>query len=62
MVKLFISTPCYDAMVTMQYTMSLLNLTTFLNSKHIEFVISFIGNESLITRARNQILHQSFQE
>jgi len=58
MVKLFISTPCYDAMVTMQYTMSLLNLTTFLNSKHIEFVISFIGNESLITRARNQILHQ----
>jgi CRISPR/Cas system-associated protein endoribonuclease Cas2 len=58
MVKIFISTPCYDAMVTMQYTMSLLNLTTFLNSKYIEFVVSFIGNESLITRARNQILHQ----
>ena len=48
MYKLFISTPCYDAMVSMQYTISLLNLTNLLNKSNIEFVIDFIGNESLI--------------
>lgn len=54
--KLFISTPCYDAMMTMQYTLSLLNLVTFLNQYKIQFVIDFIGNESLIPRARNNSL------
>lgn len=57
MTKLFISTPCYDAMMTMQYTMSILNLMNFLNQHNIEFVIDFIGNESLIPRARNKSLH-----
>ena len=54
--KLFISTPCYDAMMTMQYTISLLNLTNLLNREKIQFVIDFIGNESLIPRARNNSL------
>ena len=54
--KIFISTPCYDAMMTMQYTMSILNLVTFLNQHRIGFVIDFIGNESLIPRARNNAL------
>lgn len=54
--KIFISTPCYDAMMTMQYTMSLLNLVTFFNEYKINFVIDFLGNESLITRARNKSL------
>ena len=54
--KLFISTPCYDAMMTMQYTISLLNLVQELNKNKIEFVIDFIGNESLIPRARNTSL------
>ena len=55
-VKLFISTPCYDAMMTMQYTMSILNLNTLLTKCGIEYVIDFIGNESLIPRARNNSL------
>lgn len=54
--KLFISTPCYDSMVTMQYTTSLLNLVTTLNQYKIEFMIDFTGNESLIPRARNSSL------
>ena len=54
--KIFISTPCYDAMMTMQYTTSILNLVTFLNQYKIGFMIDFIGNESLITRARNNAL------
>ena len=56
MTKLFISTPCYDASLTMQYTISLLNLVTFLNKNNIEFAIDFLGNESLIPRARNKSL------
>ena len=36
--------------------MSLLNLIHFLNTKHINFVIDFTGNESLIPRARNNSL------
>ena len=59
--KLFISTPCYDAMMTMQYTMSLLNLIPFLNQYKIDFVIDFLGNESLITRARNKALGKFMQ-
>jgi len=54
--KLFISTPCYSAMMTMQYTMSLLRLLNLLPRHNIEFVIDFIGNESLIPRARNHSL------
>ena len=56
--KLYISTPCYDAMVTMQYTMSLLRLVQFCNQHNIEYMIDFLGNESLITRARNKSLNK----
>ena len=56
MSKIFISTPCYDAMMTMQYTISILKLTQFLTTQGIPFVIDFIGNESLIPRARNSSL------
>mgnify|MGYP005625661049 CR=1 FL=1 len=55
-IKLFISTPCYDAMMTMQYTMSILNLNSVLQNYGIEYVIDFMGNESLIPRARNSSL------
>ena len=54
--KIYICTPCYDAMMTMQYAISLINLISILNKRNIEFLIDFIGNESLITRARNNAL------
>jgi len=56
--KIFISTPCYDAMMTMQYTISLLNLIQIMQRSNIDFVIDFIGNESLIPRARNNSLNK----
>lgn len=56
--KLYISTPCYDAMLTMQYTMSLLRLVQFCNKHNIDYMIDFLGNESLITRARNKSLNK----
>ena len=59
--KIYIFTPCYDAMMTMQYTISLLNLIYYLNSNNIDFLIDFLGNESLITRARNKALGKFLQ-
>ena len=48
-------------MMTMQYTISILNLTILLNHHKIQFVIDFTGNESLITRARNNSLGKFMQ-
>lgn len=58
MKKIFISTPCYDATMTMQYTISLLNLIQMCNNRNIGYVIDFVGNESLIPRARNKSLYK----
>lgn len=55
-IKLFISIPCYDAMITMQTMISMMNLSNLLNMHEIVFTIDFIGNESLIPRARNNSL------
>jgi hypothetical protein len=59
--RIFISTPCYDAMMTMQYTISLLKLVTTLSKNNIEYMIDFIGNESLIPRARNKSLYNFYK-
>ncbi len=59
--KIFISTPCYDAMMCMQYTISLLNLINLLSQNNIQFVVDFIGNESLIPRARNNSLYKFYK-
>ncbi len=56
MESLYISIPCYDAMITMQTTISLMHLSNLLNHHNIKFTIDFIGNESLIPRARNNSL------
>lgn len=55
-IKLFISLPCYDAMVTMHTMISVMTLSNLLNKYGIIFTIDFIGNESLIPRARNNSL------
>lgn len=59
--KILIFTPCYDAMLTMQYTTSLLKLITMMQHKNIEYLVSFLGNESLIPRARNKAVRQFMQ-
>lgn len=61
MPKLFISTPCFDAMMTMQYTLSLMRLMQLLQKCNIEYAVDFIGNESLIPRARNNSLSRFIQ-
>ena len=57
-IKLFISTPCYNATMTLQYTTSLLKLIQAMHGNNISYVIDFLGNESLIPRARNRSLEK----
>jgi len=56
--NIFISTPCYNATMTLQYTTSLLKLIRAMNEKNISYAVDFLGNESLIQRARNRSLEK----
>ena len=55
MTKIFIATPMYGGQCTGSYTQSLLNLGGILREANIESMMSFMFNESLITRARNAL-------
>ena len=55
MSKIFIATPMYGGMCTGSYTQGVLNLGNILRGQGIESMMSFMFNESLITRARNAL-------
>ena len=55
-IKLFIGTPCYGGMITADYFKSCMQLVALATSKKIELQFGTIGNESLITRARNTLV------
>ncbi len=57
MAKLFISTPMYGGQCFGFYNQSLIQLNNLLRNSGNECVVSFIFNESLITRARNALAH-----
>ena len=54
--KIFIGTPCYGGMLTADYFKSCMQLVALAASKKIELQFGTIGNESLITRARNTLV------
>ena len=54
--KIFIGTPCYGGMITADYFKSCLRLTALAATKKTELQFGTIGNESLITRARNTLV------
>lgn len=55
-INLLIGTPCYGGLVYESYMRSIINLTNILNQNKIKYTLYTIGNESLITRARNSIV------
>ena len=57
MAKLFIGTPMYAGMCTGHYTQSILQLQGLCQQSRIDMAVSFMFNESLITRARNSLAH-----
>lgn len=57
MAKLYISTPMYGGQCFGFYTQALLSLNNILRDHKIDSMVSFMFNESLITRARNALTH-----
>ena len=51
--SLLVATPCYGGQMLRGYTQSILNLQRLCDQNGIKLEILTIGNESLITRARN---------
>ena len=51
--NLLVATPCYGGQMLRGYTQSILNLQRLCDQNGIKLEILTIGNESLITRARN---------
>jgi predicted RND superfamily exporter protein len=62
MTKIFIGTPCYGGMITADYFKSCLQLTALAATKKIEIQFGTIGNESLVTRARNTLVQLFMDE
>ncbi len=62
MKKIFIGTPCYGGMITADYFKSCLQLTALAATKKIEIQFGTIGNESLVTRARNTLVQLFMDE
>ena len=54
--KIFIGTPCYGGMITADYFKSCLRLVNEAPKHNIQLQFGTIGNESLITRARNTLV------
>ncbi len=57
-IRLFIAMPCFGNMVGMNTVVSLVEL---LNMSQVPLLYEFLGNESLITRARNRLTHRFLQ-
>ena len=54
--NIFIGTPCYGGVLTVNYFESCLRLIEEASKKKIGLQFGTIGNESLITRARNTLV------
>ena len=59
--NIFFATPCYGGMLTDQYFLSMFRTTQMLMKHGIQFRVTTLRNESLVTRARN-ILSAMFME
>lgn len=54
----FIATPCFGGLVTQNYMQSILGCMVTAQQHDIQLTLSMIGNDALITRSRNTLLHQ----
>ena len=53
---LYILTPVYNSMCTIHYMSSLINTLDYLKQQNISVHVEFCSNDSLITRARNNLI------
>jgi hypothetical protein len=59
--KPFFATPAFGGQVTVEHTVSLIQLLLGLEKSGVPFAHSFLSNESLITRARNECVGRFLQ-
>lgn len=56
--KIYVATPMYGGMCTAPYALALMNLPPTLYQNNIRMGYGYVMNESLITRARNDLTHE----
>ena len=61
-IKLYILTPCFGSICYVNYMTSLFNTILLFKTLGIELVVEFCKNESLITRARNNLLAKAMSD
>ena len=61
-IKLCILTPCFGDICHTGYVSSLLKTVNTLNSLKIEHIIEFCRNDSLVTRARNNLIARAMSD
>ncbi len=61
-VHIVVGTPCYGGNVTHHYAISALNLQAACQRRRIGLSFKLLGNDSLITRARNVVVSQFLDE
>ena len=61
-VKLCILTPCFGDICHTGYVSSLLETVNTLNSLKIDHIIEFCRNDSLVTRARNNLIARAMND
>ena len=59
--KIFVATPMYGGQCYGQYTWGLIQNILSMKANGVDFMFRFMANESLITRARNELVHQFMQ-
>lgn len=55
--RVMVATPCYGGNTTAPYTMSIVSLFHKAYAYGVDFTLSTIANESLVTRARNDLVN-----
>lgn len=61
-VRLYILTPCFNGLCYTSYVQSLLNTLMTLRSLDIELNIKFCKNDSLVSRARNNLIAEAMTD
>lgn len=51
--KLYLATPCYGCQMTVPFLASVMGLHSLCTREGVELTVDFVGNESLVERARN---------
>lgn len=59
--RIMIATPCYGGLVSVYYFKSFLDLLKEMSVRGVDYVLSMIASESLITRARNTIVSNFYR-